>query len=469
VRLQLSRRCRQLGELAGLGLVLLLPLWFNPFADRPFGPPKTALFCVLSVAIAAATAISCLLDPRGTSPASPSGLASKPVRLRSTNPLALPALVYAGTHALAAVTSAHPAASLWGTQENPQGILTLLCAIAFFLGMTPLLRAPGYARRIITCLLLSSVPVVLYGWAQYLGLDPLPWMTDSVSPVLSTLGRSNFLGAYLAVVIPFTLCRLAGCTTSGQKLRYGLVLALQVLCLLCTMARGAWLGLMAGCLAFLGLLAQRWQSRPILVAAAVTLLLGGGLFFAMDRLPMPPRTRAHASNLSLTTGLSLPELRSISVETRPVIWKSTVALILGRWWLGYGPGTFQAIFSANLPPELVQWSGPGPVIDDPHNLILDQFMAAGVAGAAGFLWLVVSFYRWAATALRRAAKRSTQAALAAILGSVTAFLLQAQFNPNVIVLTMLFWLSLALAAAAAGWERPPAGAPSAQADDWAHM
>jgi putative inorganic carbon (HCO3(-)) transporter len=317
--------------------------------------------------------------------------------------------------------------------------------------MAGLARAPEYARRLITALLLGSVAVAVYGLAQYVGLDPLPWITDSVSPVLSTLGRSNFLGAYLAMVIPFTLSRLAVCAAPGSRLRYGLVLALQAACLFLTMARGAWLGLVAGCAVFLGLLAYRWQSRRMLAAAGSALLVGAVLLAAMDRLPQLLQGRAQVANLSRASELSLPELRSISVETRAVIWEGTLALIPRRWPLGYGPGTFEGVFAAHYPPKLAQLAGPGLVIDDPHNLLLDQLVAAGAAGVLAFLTLVAVFFWRAGRTFCRVTGRPNQAVLAAILGSATAFLIQAQFNPDVIVLAVLFWLCMAMAVGAEGW------------------
>jgi hypothetical protein len=51
----------------------------------------------------------------------------------------------------------------------------------------------------------GSAPVVAHGLVQAAGLDPLDWHTDAASPVLSTLGRANFLGSYLVLVLPLTL------------------------------------------------------------------------------------------------------------------------------------------------------------------------------------------------------------------------------------------------------------------------
>jgi hypothetical protein len=42
------------------------------------------------------------------------------------------------------------------------------------------------------------------------------WITDSVSPALSTVGQSNFLGAYLAIVAPFILFAMLAAEERGR-------------------------------------------------------------------------------------------------------------------------------------------------------------------------------------------------------------------------------------------------------------
>ena len=106
---------------------------------------------------------------------------------------------------LATVASVNPALSLWGTAENQRGAITLVAGVLFFLLLTDVLRRPDQVIRLVKVLILASVPVVVYGLVQELGLDPLLWISDSVSPVHATLGRSNYLGAYLAIVASWTL------------------------------------------------------------------------------------------------------------------------------------------------------------------------------------------------------------------------------------------------------------------------
>jgi len=370
------------------------------------------------------------------------------LKLSAGNPLARPVSVYTIVYVLATVTSINPWLSLWGVNWKPQGTITTLCVLIFFLSMAETLRTKEQVNRMTDALLLGSVPVAVYGLAQYFGLDPLGWITDSVSSILSTMGRSNFLGAYLAMVIPFTLFRIVTKRGYGWSLRYTLVLILQVICLLLTWARAAWLSFLGGCLVFLCLLAWRWRSWVLLAISIVVLIAGSWLFALMNHTSLPRQ----AINDSRSSGPSFDELRTASVDRRFIIWRSTLTLIPARWLLGYGPETFVTIFSSRYPPGSL-YEGTDVLVDDPHNLILNQLMAIGLVGLLAFLEIIVRFYGTVFDAFSRGMNRWIEAITAATLGSATAFLIQAQFNPQVIVLVVLFWIVLAFGVVVHRWDR----------------
>jgi putative inorganic carbon (HCO3(-)) transporter len=451
-----NQKCRRIVEIGGLAVVLFLPLCFNPFATTPFEPAKVALFRGITVGMVMALTASSLLNHRNRSLSARFRCWIGPLGLSANNPLALFVLIYAAAYTLATVTSIDSRLSLWGSSDNPQGTITVLSAVVFFLLMADALRTKEQLDRIVKALLLGSVPVAGYGLVQYLGLDPLDWITDSVSPVLSTMGRSNFLGAYLAMVIPFTLSRIVIGQGAGWSWRYALVLTLQITCLLLTLARGAWLGFLGGSLTFLWLLARRWRSRVLLAIFVTVLVIGSWLFASMNSsdVALAQLAADRTGNLPEGSGPSFSQLRAASVGARITIWKRTLDLIPPRWFLGYGPETFAAVFSLHYPPELARFEGPNVVVDDPHNLILDQVMAAGIVGLLAFLGIIATFYRTTLGAFRRETDRRTQATVAAILGSATAFLIQAQFNPDVIVLSVLFWLVMALGVVVHRWGKP---------------
>ncbi len=433
---------RLFAQIGGLAVCLFLPLWFNPFSAMSFEPAKVAFLQSITISLMVAAVISLFLGGRNENFAA---------RLRYRmglldNPLLPPILGFALASTIATLTSVDWRLSLWGPRDNPHGLITLFCGLVLFLVMTPVLQSRNYLDRFITALLLGTIPVAVYGIAQYLGLDPLDWIANRISPSFSTLGNPNFLGAYLAMVIPFTLSRILMASSKNRPWRYVLILLLQIVCLWLTLARGAWLGLMGGCLAFLAVLAWRWHSRTWVVASALGLLFGVGVLINMSTSVLRPWGTGRVASAQ-EENPPPAKIDTGSTQERMVIWGNTIGLIADRWWLGYGPGTFVPVFALRYPSALAGIGEPEVWVSDPHNLLLSQLMDSGVVGLATFLWILVAFYKLVHRVLARAIDRQTEATLMAISGSVIAFVIQAQFNPMVVVLSTLFWLDLALGVA----------------------
>lgn len=449
------RRCGRWVEGGGLAIALLLPLAFNPWAALPFEPVKVGLFQVVagaSLALAGACGLATGLRKARRPPELPgqsgedrtpeAGGGWQSIRSGLWGSPAGPALLYGLGLIAAAAFSLDPQRSWWGAPDRGHGAFTLVLAVAFSLTLARVLDSRQRVDRLLLAIVLGSAPVVAYGLAQAAGLDPLAWLTDATSPVLSTMGRSNFLGAYLAVIMPLTAAQ-ALVQPQRRGWGYAALLALQAICLLLTLARAAVLALLAGSVVLLGLLAWRWRS--IRLAAALSIVLAGGalwLAITQTQTPLPA-----ASLADQPAAPAFAELRTASAAARSVIWQATLRLIPDRWLLGYGPEMFAVVFMAHYPPALAQYQGTGVVVDDAHNLLLNELMTVGVVGLLALLGVVFGFYAVTWRAWRRAAERSWQITLAALLAAMTAWLVQAQFNPQVIVLIALFWLLVAVAGA----------------------
>jgi O-antigen ligase len=368
--------------------------------------------------------------------------------LLEDNPLFLPVLLYATVYILATLLSLDRLLSFWGLSTS-LGTVTVLSAMVFFLLIASAFRSKVQVDRLIAALLVGSVPVSIYGWVQYLGLDPLNWSTTLLTSVHSTVGYSLFLGAYLAMVTPFTLSRIIDVQSSNRKhlFPYILILILQIGCLIFTFARGAWLGLMGGCLLFLLLLAYRWRKWRLIVFSAIALIAGSYIFFSMNKgwiLPPPGKPEGLSDTLVVQT-------RAISNNERIMLWRYTLPMIPNRFLLGYGPETFSiAFWQYYSPKSYPELAGFRPW--DPHNLTLYHLTATGILGLLAFLWILTKFFKTALAALQYGAERHTEILAAAILSSATAFLIQAQFNPIAVVPMVVFWIVLALSVSINRWK-----------------
>lgn len=257
----LVRRLSRVGERLWLVAAVAIPLAFNPWGANAFELPKSALLRALSLGLLLCAVITAL---------------ERPDRRRALARPILAALPFALSLLVALAFSVDLRASLWGAYERQQGVLTLLPYLFLFAFTAGLLETAAQWNRLVRALIWTSAPIVVYGLLQAAGLDPLHWQSDSASPVLSTLGRSNLLGSYLALVIPLTA---AASIPRESRLAHLSLLAAQVLCLLLTRARAAYLGLALAALT--GVVLWRLGTRAGRGARAVAPLVAIGPALAL--------------------------------------------------------------------------------------------------------------------------------------------------------------------------------------------
>jgi O-antigen ligase/Tfp pilus assembly protein PilF len=419
-------------EAIWLAAAVAVPLAFNPWGGSGFELPKSALLRVL-VLLMGLAALVWAIETWG-------GPGHSPPR-RPATPLLWPVLAFGLALALATVLSVNPRASLWGSYERQQGLLTLGAYLALFLLTATGLRTRAQAERLWAALVWGSAPVVAYGLLQAAGLDPLDWRTDAASPVLSTVGRANFLGSYLVLMVPLTAGRAL---LVRRRWPYLLLLAGQLACLALTQARGGWVGLGAAALTFGLAWALASHDRRLALAALVLAALVVGLVTLLNlpNGPLAPLARRPGLNRLAT----LTRTDAGSTAARLTTWRATLPLVTARPWLGYGPETMRTVFVRVFPPQLVYYQGRHVTVDRAHNLWLDLGMGVGLSGVVAFGALLVGFGRLAWRGLRTASDRCERVAWVALAAAVVGHLADLQFGFDLTASATVFWLTLALGA-----------------------
>jgi O-antigen ligase len=434
----LSRWCSRIQEGLWLTAALAVPLAINPWGSNVFELPKTILLRALVLFILAARLAQELADRR---PA-----ACRRFRWAMAATL-WPVLALALSFALATLLSTNPRASLWGSYERQQGLLTWGAYLALFLLIATGARARAQVERLWLALVWGSVPVVGYGLVQAAGLDPLPWHTDAASAIVSTIGRANFVGSYLVLLLPLTLGRAL---LARLRCPYLLLLAGQLACVALTQARGAWLGVAAAAVGF-GLIWAATTRRARLAIATVALaLLALGLVAALNVPGSPLAPLAQAAGLGRLA--TLAQTDAGSTAARLTTWRATLPLIADRPVLGYGPETMRPVFYQVFPPELVYYQGRDAIVDRAHNLWLDLGMSAGVAGVVAYGLVLAGFCWMAWQALRQGCLRWERLAWTAIASSIIGHVVDLQFGFDLTASATVFWMVLAMGAALAQQE-----------------
>jgi O-antigen ligase len=421
-------------EMGWLLIALVTPLWINLWGSQPFDPAKLSLLRGILCLLLGVWLADWLRRPRPWRQELP------------PPPILWPLLALIVTAVLSTVTSINPGLSLWGSQQRAGGLLTLLSYLLLALLVAARLRTVAQARRLLAFLVATAVPIILLGSLQAAGQDPLRLVSDARSPVYATLGRANFVGAYLALLLPLTVA--LAMTTTRRALRVGLLLlaGAQLILIGLTLARAAWLAAVVGLV--LVLVGWVWpllshRGRVVVGSGIGLAAIGGGLLAAR----------------------SLFLADAGSVAARRVIWQGTWGLIGERPLLGHGLDSLAIQFARVFPPELVYYQGRQVFVDRAHNWLLDTAVTTGLLGLAALIWLWAALFWWGGRAIRRYqahGQPEKRLLLVGCLAALAANLTGNLFSFDVATTAVAGWLlvavviSLTRAGEGAAWELNPA-------------
>lgn len=256
---KLSRLCDGILEAGWLFAIVATPLFFNIHTERVFEPDKLTLLRSIALFMALIWLVR-FVDQRGWRQIG---------RLRPNTadtvwrePFVLPVVALVAVYLIATLFSVSPSVSWAGSYQRLQGTYTTFSYVVVFALMATTIRSRRQVRRVVTAVIVTSVPVSFYGLIQHYGLDPLPWGGDVTRRIAGHMGNSIFIAAYLIMAVPLTFSRILDAFTNilgdeelalSDVLRsaiYIFTLAIQLLAIYWSGSRGPLLGLMAGAFAF---------------------------------------------------------------------------------------------------------------------------------------------------------------------------------------------------------------------------
>ncbi len=257
---KLSRWCDGLIEAGWLTAVIAIPLFFNIHSDRVFEPDKLTLLRSIAVLMSTAWLVK-FVDGQGWQQFS---------KLRWTDedsiwrkPFVLPIFLLVVVYLISTALSVTPRVSWAGSYQRLQGTYTTLSYIVVFSLMIGTIRTRAQVSRVVTAVIITSIPISFYALLQHFDLDPLPWGGNVVSRVAGHMGNAIFIAAYLIMAVPLTIGRIIDAFTkilSDEELAtadvlrssiYIFTVAIQLIAIYWSQSRGPWLGLFAGLFAFI--------------------------------------------------------------------------------------------------------------------------------------------------------------------------------------------------------------------------
>ncbi|MCP5094357.1 MAG: hypothetical protein GY943_02260, partial [Chloroflexi bacterium] len=288
---KLSRWCDGLIESGALAAVILTPLFFNIHSDRVFEPDKLTLLRSIAVLVATAWLIK-FVDQKGWQ--------HNVLRWRNENsiwrmPFILPVTILVAVYLLSTLFSVTPSVSWAGSYQRLQGTYTTLSYIVIFGTTISTMRTRAQARRFVTAVIITSIPVAFYGLLQHFDLDPLPWAGNTQDRVAGHMGNAIFIAAYLIMAVPLTMSRIIVSfnnilnddeLATADVIRssiYIFALAIQLITIYWSGSRGPWLGIGVGTFAFVLIVlvalrnaaAEKSRVRAVEVGKGVLLVVVG--------------------------------------------------------------------------------------------------------------------------------------------------------------------------------------------------
>ena len=263
---KLSAYCDRFLEIGWLVAVAITPLFFNVYSSRVFEPDKLTGLRTVATLMAATWAVK-LIEERISG--------RREIGFTWRTPLVLPTAFTVVVYLLSTLLSVTPRVSLLGSYQRLQGTYTTLSYIVVFLVILQGLRTRAQLHRLLTVIIINSLPIALYGLIQRNKLDPLPWGGDVTRRVASNMGNPIFVAAYLIMAAIPTLSRVMEAfrailndeETSGADVpraaAYIFIFLVQVIAIWYTQSRGPLVGLLfgMGAWALLGLLRLQDAAR----------------------------------------------------------------------------------------------------------------------------------------------------------------------------------------------------------------
>ncbi|MBC7260843.1 MAG: O-antigen ligase family protein, partial [Chloroflexi bacterium] len=454
MRTKLSVFCDKVLEASWLLAVIVAPLFFNIYSSRVFEPDKLSLVRSIALVMIVAWLIKVMdgsawestraaAEGEKNSTGAPVGLWQR----LSRTPFVLPTILLMGAYILSTLLSVAPHISLWGSYVRLQGTYTTFSYIVIFFLMLTTMRYREQVDRLCSTIILTSLPISLYGILQHFDLDSLPWSGDVTQRVAANMGNSIFVAAYLIMALPITLARvlesfsallkeqegdishalLAGC--------YTFVMSVQLICIFFTQSRGPWLGLLGGLYVFMlvTLISLRRNvqdqsplrardlgravvfaigSIPVGILPAYVLLvvlrrgwrwawlswtihtLLIAAFLVVINLPYSPLSAF--KNLPYIGRLGqVFEMETGTGKVRVLIWEGALQLITAnplRTLVGYGPETMHVAYNPYYPPDLAHYEARNASPDRSHNETFDALVITGVIGFLAYMFLFTSIF-----------------------------------------------------------------------------
>ena len=279
---------------------------------------------------------------------------------------------------------------------------------------------------VLSILCISGLIVSVYGiYQKYSGsyVSAEAWLDTEMfesmtGRIYSTLDNPNVLGEYLLFVIPMAFGMLYYMEKPLYKLVSVGILAAACVCMILTLSRGAWLGLILGLGVFVFL-----KDRRLLWLVLIALLI--------LPLALPPSI--------LERFTTIGDMTDGSTSYRVNIWMASLIMLKTFWPVGIGLSTDVFVFVYQ------KFAFNAVHAPHSHNLYLQLLIDLGIGGFIVFVLVLAGYFKGLFLSVGEKSKRISAAA-AALCAGMAGYLLQGMTD-NVFYnyrIVLYFWVIVAI-------------------------
>jgi len=343
------------------------------------------------------------------------------------NILLILALAFVILNLASLAQSIHLYSSLWGNSYRFNGgfISLINYVVLFFVFIETFHDDKNAFYEIWGSILISSAFVSAYGLYQIIKIHSLD------ARIISTFGQPNYLGAYLALVIPANIFFILKEKDGIKKIGLIFLLLLNVFILFATESRSAYLAVFAALMLMAALNYKGFikKKKKTILLILVLIFLAMLPFYKQMQYRVNKQVFTEIKNQEVTTG---------SFSLRMFAWKGAWQVFLHNPILGTGPETMMFSIPKYMDAKInnhIEW---GYKFDKAHNEFLDILANTGILSLT--IFLLILFFAFKKSFFNKEKDEKNQ-----LLGIVLlSLILTNLFGFSCVVIALYFWLILAL-------------------------
>ncbi len=330
--------------------------------------------------------------------------------------------------------------SFFGSYSRNDGLVNWFCYFIFAFLVSVYLSSDGFEnlqkklRTILTVAVSSAFLVSIYAICQFFGFDFLIWQEPAnlTHRASATLFQPNFLASFLLLTIPLTF--LSAFLAKKNIFRLFFVSAgfLQLLALVFSGSRGAWLSFAATLLVFSGIFIfqNKIIKRKKIISLSGVILVLALIIFGL---------------LKSERFQTITDFSEGSSAYRAQVYQAAISQIKKSPWLGYGAESQPERLVLEYQKDWAVFESAFLLPDRAHNLFLDLTLSFGLLGLAVWVFWYFSIFKILISAAK---KLKNYPACFALGFSLLSYLFSLLFSFSVattaIFFFLLFGISLAL-------------------------